>query len=132
MRKVMLLVLLLLGLASAQAWDFEVGRAYQVATVTMLDEVAAGPGAWYAMARYNIPATSEVLGAQLWLLPEVGVWVPDSEAYYGYARLQMLIDQTFGTLFADARARWGDWPGQTTRLELRFGLRFGLPPAQGE
>ncbi len=122
-----MLSLLLLGLASAQAWDFEVGRAYQVAAITTIDEVTAGPGAWYAMARYNIPATSEVLGAQLWLLPEVGVWVPDESPYYGYMRLQLLIDQTYGTLFADARARLGPWPAGTTGFEVRLGLRFGWP-----
>ena len=127
MRKAMLLVLLLLGLASAQAWDFEVGRAYQVAEVTTLDDVVASPGAWYAMARYNIPATSEVLGAQLWMLPEVGVWVPDSAPYYGYARLQLLIDQIFGTVFADTRVKLGDWPTITASYELRLGVRFGWP-----
>ena len=127
MRKVMIAAVLLLSLAMAQTWDFEVGRAYQVVKVGLPDEMAASPGAWYVMARYNVPATSEVLGAQLWLLPEAGVWIPDGAPYYGYARLQLLLDQSYGTLFVDARARLGLWPSGTGAGEVRFGLRFGWP-----
>lgn len=122
-----IIAVILLGFAVAQAWDFEVGRAYQFANAQAAEQININAAAWYAMARYNIPATSEVLGAQLWLLPEVGVWVPDNAAYYGYVRLQLLLDQSFGTLFIDTRARLGSWPDITVRYELRIGVRFGWP-----
>ena len=127
-RIIVVAVLVLAGLASAQAWDVEVGRAYSLADpVAAVSEHELGVGAWYGTVRYDMPLTSEVLGAQLWLLPEVGVWVPDLAPYYGYGRLQLLLDQTYGTFFADVRARLGAWPATTLRYQLRLGIRFGWP-----
>ena len=116
------LITLVALVASAQAWDVEAGREFALTP-------DGTQQAWYAFARYNLPLTSEVLGAQLWLLPEAGVWVPEGEPYHGYARLQLLLDQTYGTLFVDARMGSPPgpyWPGG--QALVRIGVRFGWPP----
>jgi len=79
------------------------------------------------------------LGARLWLLPEGGLWFPEGEPYHGYARLQVLLDQSFGTLFVDGRAGIPPGPEGLTgdsaysdRSQIyalvRVGIRFGWPP----
>ena len=122
-RIVFALVALIALVASAQAWDVEAGKEVRLGQQGQLEQ------SWYAFARYNLPLTSEVLGAKAWLLPEVGVWVPDGRPYHGYLRLQFLIDQTFGTLFVDARM--GSPPGPywpPGEALVRMGIRFGWPP----
>lgn len=120
MRRFAVAVVMLLGIALAQAWDFEVGREY------VIDQ---GQRSWYVLARYNMPLTSEVLGTQAWLLPELGIWLPDYGPYAGYVRTQFIIDRDFGALFADFRMRTQavDLNNITTDTTLRIGVRFGWP-----
>lgn len=110
MKRLAFSLLIVLGIALAQAWDFEVGR-----------EFSTTGQAWYGMARYNLPLTSEILGTQAWLLPEFGLWMPDSGPYFGYLRAQFIVDRDFGALFADYRI-----DTKNTSF-LRLGVRLGWP-----
>ena len=120
MRSLFIVGIVLIGLAAAQAWDFEVGREYAI------DQ---GQRSWYVLARYNIPLTSEVLGTTAWLLPELGLWLPDYGPYSGYVRAQFIVDSRPGALFADFRMRTQavDLNDVETDTTLRIGLRFGWP-----
>jgi len=118
MKRFVAMALLVAGIAIAQAWDFEVGKEFSVSNYQRQQ-------AWYAMARYNLPLSSEVLGAKLWALPEAGVWIPDGKPYYGYVRLQFLVDQTYGTLFVDTRYEFSP---EKDDVIARIGIRFGWPP----
>ena len=123
MKRIVLVALVVFAtLGAAQAWDFEAGR--EIALTEVGQEQS-----WYFKVRYNLPLSSEVLGTQLWALPEFGVWVPDQAPYHGYVRLQFLVDQTFGALFTDIRAGYPAGPDRhQVYALLRFGIRFGWPP----
>ena len=118
MKRTIIALAVLAGFVLAQAWDFEAGKEFHVSQNTHQQS-------WYFLARYNLPLSSEVLGTRLWALPEVGIWVPDSKPYYGYFRLQFLVDQTFGTLFVDSKYNFSP---VNDDVSVRVGVRFGWPP----
>jgi hypothetical protein len=98
-----------LGVAQFPATDFEVGNAY------IVGEDVSYP---YAMGRLNIPIGPELFGGQVFVLPEVAVFLEDTPSYW--LRVQLLADFPSNTLFIDA---------QTSPLlgtQVRTGVRFGF------
>lgn len=101
--------------ASSQAFDFEVGH-----------QLSNQGRSVYVLTRADLHLGAPILGADPWLLPEVGVFyhyneplaVPD-----GYARLQLTLDAPAATLFVDGKINTaGSW---RVRTGVRFGVNIG-------
>lgn len=108
---IILTALATVSIGHAQAVDLELGHEWS----------AVAPRV-YGIARVNVPI-GEALGADVWLLPEVGVWVPYTAPHlgvWGYARVQALLDAPRYTLFVDGLA---DVHGAA---RLRAGIRLGF------
>ena len=114
-----IMMLAFAGAASAQAMDFEV--RYEVGLL------GSAPG-FGGAARLNLPLGPELLGARLWVLPEVSFMV--ASRIDGYLRLQLLADAEGATFFVDAKYILE--PDGGTRGTVWVGARFGIDFTQND
>lgn len=93
---------------SIPATDIEIGNTY------ILD----GGSYPYGLLRFNIPIGSEILGSQLFLLPEGGIFFKETTS--GWFRLQAVLDGPTNTVFADLQS------SPLLGTQARVGIRFSL------
>ncbi len=116
-RSIMVLILTLLGVmggASAQlpAADNTPTGAAEVGYAVTLE----GESYPYTLVRMNIPLGPPILGSDVYVLPEVGVYLM-GEARFS-ARAQLLLDGPTNTLFIDVQS--SPLLGTVGRAGVRF------------